>query len=218
MPLRTADLRANAIWRSAQRYGQMVFAMDQNCTPHAETPGPWGVAGSRRGYCLGLSIQWLAMRKRGQNFDYDEQTGICNTPPWQATMLQNIHASAPRTRAMTFSGAMVQQSIRDPIRSATLLIRYASFRVSVTVTNFHQILTGFPNTHWLIVLDAGQQGGTAHAVAAQHDAQGNVHFFDPNYGHFNFPDFAHFKTWFRAFLIESGYIRNYMGAQFFCVV
>ena len=71
---------------------------------------------------------------------------------------------------------------------------------------------------WLIVLDAGQQGGTGHAVAAQHDAQGNVHFFDPNYGHFNFPDFARFKTWFRAFLIESGYIRDYAGAQFFCVV
>ncbi|MCP5420161.1 MAG: hypothetical protein H6969_06685 [Gammaproteobacteria bacterium] len=217
MPLRTADLNASAIWRTARRQGQLVFAMNQTLTEPVETPGPWGVVSNRTGYCLGLSIQWLALLKRHQNFDFDQQTGICNCPPWQATMFQNIHASAPRARGRTFSGAMVQQHIRDPIRAATMLIRYTSVRLPVTVTNFHQILTGFPNTLWLIVLDMGPGGG-AHAVAAQHDAQGHVHFFDPNYGHFFFADFVRFRTWFQTFLIESNYAREYVGVQFFCVI
>ena len=47
MPLTTAHLRSDVIWRSARKHGQMVFAMDQNRTAHVETPGPWGVVGSR---------------------------------------------------------------------------------------------------------------------------------------------------------------------------
>ncbi|NJN47387.1 MAG: hypothetical protein HC808_13975 [Candidatus Competibacteraceae bacterium] len=131
----------------------------------------------------------------------------------------NIYMSLPTGRVRAFSGDRVQQCDRDTIRAAGMLIRYTSVRLTMNATHFHQILTGFPNSLWFIALDPSWwRGGDGHVVAAQHDAGGGPHFFDPNYGHFHFADFARFRTWIDRFLVDSGYRRAFKYVKFFCVV
>ena len=184
MPLTTAHLKVRRNLGTPRRHGQMVFAMDQK--PHGSCGNSWSMGRGRQqgGYCLGLSIQWLAMRKRAR---------ISITTNRQASAIPRLaghHAAeypcvgAPHW-AMTFPGPWFSKSYATPIRAATLLIRYASFRVSVTVTNFHQILTGFPNTHWLIVLDAASRAALLMRWRRSMTRKA-MHFFDPNYGHLTF--------------------------------
>ena len=158
------------------------------------------------------------MRRRGRNFDYDAATGICHNPPWQATRLMNINMSLPTRDVRAFSGDTVRQDDRGTIRAANMLIRYVSVRLPLNASQFHQILAGFPNSLWYIALEGGGPAGDDHAIAAQHDGRGDAHFFDPNYGHFRFADFARFKTWMQGFLVASDYARDYRYVRFFCVV
>src|SRR6478736_9304078 len=74
------------IQTNAKNKGCLIFAINQSSTPPMTEDGPWGDV--THGYCLGLSANWISLAYKGS--DFPTVGDVCNNPPWQATMAQNL--------------------------------------------------------------------------------------------------------------------------------
>lgn len=212
MPLRRWDLAFCQIWRSAYMKGELVYAMSQRRTDPIQTPGPWGKV--HGGYCLGLATEWLAFRGNGGDFDYNQRKRVFDAPVWKATMYQNIQSQQPGVPVPTLLGDNLSQKIVAPIRAANMVVTDVTDQNRVDAPSIRLATTRLRGYRYLVALFSNTGG---HAVAIHHDDQGRVHFFDPNYGHFNYRSPDRFEKWLRYFLKRTHYGAHYTRSQIVCV-
>jgi len=159
----------NAMQLTAKQKGWLVYAIDQSQTAVLTQPGPWGAAYS--GYCIGLASQWASLMYRGQDLPFSNQ--VCDTPPWQSTMAQNVAANTTAADQTDFW-------------KTTL----AGF--SCSLTGFKAVRRNHPPSAAFFCQVAFQAYGCygitmvgpggAHAVAMRNGKDG-MHLFDANFFH-----------------------------------
>ena len=185
----------DAIQQVAKNKGVLVFAIDQSQTPPMTQPGPWGDVS--KGYCMGLAANWIALAYQGRDFPFANQ--VCDNPPRQSTMVQNIDQSA---RLIDWV---------DEWKVVT-----APFLCSVTglkATRGHLPSAAFIcqvvfRAYGCYGVSLNRPGG-GHAVAMRNGRDGRLHLFDPNYFHVAMrgPDaFQAFVSWW---LQQTGYDKRY---------
>jgi hypothetical protein len=190
----------NETQKAAKTAGELVFAMRQSQTDVMTMPGPWGAAYS--GYCNGLAIKWLSLRRSNDNFDFDSKTLALEFPSWEATREQNIYEDHDDPTALAKQNLML---------SGTKKTR-----------------TGSPSAEWMQQTIAAETGlylvgffraGGGHGVAMESNlASGQFHYFDANYGHFVLKGATRFKAWLTKFLTDSGYQARYLTRTEFDLV
>jgi hypothetical protein len=189
----------DGVQTEALKRGWLIYAMDQGQTYVTNTQGPWGSAAL--GYCLGLTVRWIALRYGGSEYAYDRKTRVLEAPDWRTTRDQNIYENSA---AM---GDFPEELI--PV--------YAQFGLTLNkgrVTNQSSVVTasmlraagGAGEGCYHVVLS--REGGR-HGVAMHNEGGGNWRFFDPNYGCFwakSDKDFEKFIGWYLA---KTGYGKKY---------
>lgn len=176
---------------SLRNAGHLVYAMDQAQTEVLMTPGPWGSAAD--GYCLGLATRWIQLRGWDSDFEYDAATQECEVLDWRATVLQNVGADTPaRTDQDKWDGATAAHGMRvDPGLVQTVRQPPSGAILTQLMTRAHG---------WYGISLVGQTA--AHAIAAEHAADGTFRMFDANYGQTLSPDahaFERLMDWYFAF-------------------
>ena len=71
----------DAVQTEALKQGWLIYAMDQGQTYVTNTQGPWGAAAL--GYCLGLTVRWIALRYGESEYVYDRKTRVLEAPDWR---------------------------------------------------------------------------------------------------------------------------------------
>jgi hypothetical protein len=184
-----------AIQRDAKAKGVLVYAISQAQTAPVTQPGPWGVAGE--GYCMGLAANWIAVTYQGKDFDFSNQ--VCDEPPWQATMAQNVYDDADST---------------DWVGEWKIIL--APF--SCTVTGNKAERAHPPSAAFLCQVVFGAYGcyavtltrpGGGHAVAFCNGRDGRLHLFDPNYFHVAVKGRDAFQDFVSWWLEQTGYDKRY---------
>jgi hypothetical protein len=193
----------NPIQQAAKDRGVLVYAIDQSQTPPLTEPGPWGDV-KRYGYCMGLVANWIALAYRGKDFPYSDQ--VCDNPPWQATMAQNIDAKAGFTNwvnewkvlmapfSCTATGLRAEQA-QAPSEDFICRIAFQAYGCyGVTMRRGREGPDRPPGGHGAVICNG---------------RDGRLHLFDPNQFHLAMADPPSFKSFVKWWLDATGYRTRY---------
>lgn len=183
--------------KEAAQNGTLVYYMNQKSTVPMKQPGPWGnLAG---GYCGGLTVRWIRLAYAGRDYPttQKELEGVpyrCfEGSDWQATVYQNKlddYVGSSEVDLATqgqYTLALAQMQLGTELREAGNCVANGQ-RLS-------RVLAKSYGCYWVGLMGAT----TAHAVAMRHarpssgSGPGELHIFDPNYGHFMWQ--ARAATW-----------------------
>jgi hypothetical protein len=180
----------------AKAKGTLVFAMRQGQLPIGKIPIVSSL--TTGGFCLGLSISWIAAQYDGDNFSHSGQ--VCDWPPIKAALYQVLAGwsdEAEWTDRWKDGGALEQLTLSSGLRGWRFTRPSASFIYSI-VTKAYGC---YGVTLW------GPWG--VHAVALRHAPDNRMHFFDPNYGHFVVKDHTKLKDFLGWFFSKSDYRKGF---------
>lgn len=151
---------------------------------------------TENGWCLGMSVQWLADKKN--RLDFWSRHGT----PEQASKYRFVMAGqALRTKRFAGSDTRDRSSFRLR-REGLALIGETRERADTSSLRLASLIAANPSPFARI----GQYyvGGGGHAMAAHVDG-GGISFLDPNLGEYFFSDPGKFRNWFRLFCRFMGY-------------
>lgn len=161
---------------------------------------------TENGWCLGMSVQWLATKRSKQEF-------------W------GVHDSDKAAASYRF--VMAGQKLRTQHHHGATTADRASFRLKRfgLVKSSTKTEVNDPHGHLMAYNIAsapsdycriGQyyKSGGGHAMAAYKD-QGRIRFMDPNLGEFEFLSEAEFRQWFPLFTQFMGYVFKRHYIEFF---
>ena len=186
----------DSVQTTAKNRRQLVFAMDQAQLPMRKWPIIKQL--TEGGFCIGLSVTWIAMQYEGEAFPVDGD--VCEWPPFRAVLYQNIskiEGEPDWTDFWDTAGRPERLRISDGLR--------AKRETKPTADFIYSIVT---KAYGCYGITLARDGG-AHAVAMRHGRDNRMHFFDPNYGHFAVADHTKLKAFLTWFLTESGYADRY---------
>ena len=185
----------DAIQQLAKSKGWLVYAIDQGQTAPLTQPGPWGDV--QAGYCLGLAANWVALAYQGSDLPHTAQ--VCDYPPWQATMAQNIYQNTGSgDRMENWKSALTAFS-------CTLSGFKALHKQPPSAAFFCQVAFQAYGCYGIVM--EGNGGG--HAVAMRNGRDGRMHLFDPNYFHLAIRDPGQFQATVDWWLNASGYAKSF---------
>jgi len=182
----------------ARKAGELVYEFDQGKSPVMTQPGPWGDAYS--GFCAGMAMKWLALRRQGTDFAHDQGAQWLSMPHWHATRDQNVYEDSDYNTALRAYGLHV----------ASTPLQWVG---SPNGSRLRQIAQGSPG---LYLVRLRREGG-GHAVAIDSE-KGVYRFMDANFGHFAFKKPERFEQWLVEFLAQSGYAKRYTKEGFMQLV
>ena len=179
-----------SIQSDAKQKNQLVYSFDQADSAVCTEPGPWG--SSNDGYCAGLAIQWLRLRKTSQDYAQDA-LGNMIPDTHKSTRNQNVYDDSDYSTAFASSKLSIKGTVSNSgPPSASFIARSA----------------GAHSSGWLISL---RRSGGGHAVAVQYTRKTHDYrYFDANYGQFILNTKVEFTHWLRAFFADSGYGQRYL--------
>jgi len=169
---------------------EQVYIFKQEKSVVMKEPGPWGVAYS--GFCMGMAVDWCALRLDGKDYEFDKKTKLVTSTPWRATQFQNMTET-----------------------SADLMLQYAGLKAESTKKG-----SGFFGSSWfkisadekgLYLLTMDGSGDQDHMVAFQTGpGENEFRHFDPNQGlYLGKCNIARFGAWWDTHAITVGYQRTF---------
>lgn len=174
--------------QEAAQKGVLVYYMSQSLTAPMAEDGPWGDVAN--GYCAGLSVRWIKLAYAGKDFIPspaslgDVPIQYFNGTDWQATvyqtMLSNYYAAGNKETISqaAYALSLAQMQLGSELREMAP-VRATGERLSRVVAKSY-------GCYWVTL--KGPKG--SHAIALRHarpssgSGPGELHIFDPNYGHF----------------------------------
>jgi hypothetical protein len=194
------DMNWDAVQLAAKAKGVLVFAMDQAQTDVLTQPGPWGSAFD--GYCIGLAANWVSLAYKGENFPFDAAQ-VCDNPPWQGTLAQNLSDAIKRVDWTDGWKAAV-----EPLQ-CHLSPGLRAYQDSKPTAGFLWSIMSLSYGCFGVSL---RGGGGAHAIALRHGRDNRYHLFDSNYFHIATKGVDTFKSLLKWYLGASGYDATYTKA------
>jgi len=196
------------IWETARASGELVYRFRQGESPVLTQPGPWGRTLPSRvatdgdnakynGYCAALATHWANLRMSDMDFVYDKQTSrLDGIAHWRATKEQSLYRDGAGLKALLASyGFSFKQFLNCRSRPTG-----------------HAIAQAAADHTGALYISLKRNGG-GHGVAVQserHGGQEIYHYFDANFGHFQFESVDRFAAWLDDFLKNvSGYHDRY---------
>jgi len=195
-----SELRWDDIQKKARKNHDLVYAFDQE-RPKVTN----GLPVPDNGYCVGITLRWIALRYSGEDYDYDAEEKLGLKIDFQALTAQYRSRSTPG----------------GPFLRAQAVLR--DFHVSTNPGRNKQIAQ--PASADMLINATAQDGlyyiemrgkdpdGTehAHALAIQREKHGAIYrFFDSNEGHFLLKGTARFKAFLTGFLNATPYKKEYL--------
>jgi hypothetical protein len=179
---------------TARDRGWLVYAVDQGQTAPLTQPGPWGDI--RAGYCLGLAATWVSLQYQGMDLSFTAQ--VCDYPPWQATMAQNVYQNS------TTGNRLDDYQLALKPYACVLSGFKAERRHPPSASFFCQVAFQAYGCYGIIM--EGSIG--AHAVAMRNGRDGKMHLFDANYFHLAVQNPSQFQSAVDWWLDKSGYAKG----------
>lgn len=184
----------NDVQKTMNRWGCLVYAMDQGQTNMMKQPGPWGKV--HKGYCSGLAQRWIALRYEGKDYPYDEATKECEMPDWQAARDQNLLGPGDDLTA-ALNAAMSEYDISVKAGSKTSQQGPATgamlSKAAADMGCYYIVLVGTEVAPAQAQEDerkgesapaVEKETAIGHALALQRELDG-FRLFDANHGHFH---------------------------------
>jgi hypothetical protein len=181
--------------RWARKQGLLVYAMDQGQTPvlldvdpgpaDEPAPGPWGIV--TNGFCVGLTMRWIGLRYRGQDYPFDAKTLVADGEFWEATRDQNIARGSTGPWPARLQTVVGQYGV--PVDTVLSVKKNEPISARLVM----QTIAGRNGFYYFEL--RGESGAHAFGIEWR---PGGVHFFDSNEGHFLVPrkSFGYFFTRF----------------------
>lgn len=193
-----SEIRAEAL-----RNDELVYSFNQTVAKSASYAGKFDPeAKVAEGYCLGLAVQWCALRLNGTDYAYSPNRALSPSETYKA-------ASDHATYRKAFEeGKMALRRFLDEDVAAldTAAYNVALVPYGLKVWGSARLNRGAPDGGFMIG-SGEQRGGVAllmwrgtagaHATAVQfRGPDERVNYFDANYGHFQFASARRFVNWF----------------------
>lgn len=190
----------DAIQKKALKDGELEYAFDQDRPVETR-----GLTVPENGYCVGLTLRWIALRFRSKDYDYDPKKREGLKAQYQALVSQYKSRETPG----------------GPLARAEAVLRY--FGISTNRGRYTQSPRAVSSDMLINAIFAGDglyyvemrgkdETGKehAHALAIQREGHGTLYrFFDSNEGHFVLKGTARFKAFLSWFLESTPYKGEY---------
>jgi virulence surface antigen len=190
-----ADMqKKELIWddmqEKARKDGDLLYAFDQERPVETH-----GIPKPENGYCVGLTLRWIALRYAGKDYEYDAEK--------KEGVKADYEALASQYRSKSTPGG--------PFRRAEAVLRdfyistnpglYAQFSHPASADMLIKAIT-HDGLYYIEMRGMKPNGEEhAHALAIQRERHGAVYrLFDSNEGHFVLKGAAHFKKFLAWFL------------------
>jgi hypothetical protein len=171
----------------------LVYDFNQRHTPQfKQTVDPTTHVGVD--FCAGLALEWLALRRAGKDYDYDEQKEVLTDPGDEPMQVQRVYLDQGHAKAFDKVGLKEEWNrwTDNAVQPGPLLAAAAQ-----------------PGMYFLQIRHTRESG---HAVAFTTHGWGTderaVNYFDANLGAFYFGNRKQFQDWFDWVLslplLESG--------------
>lgn len=182
----------DSVQTGAKSRGQLVYAMDQAQLPMTKWPIIKQL--TEGGFCIGLSVTWIAMQYEGEAFPVSND--VCEWPPFKAIRYQHlakIEGVPDWTDYWDTAGRVERLRLSDGLRARRDTKANADFIYSIVTKAYgcYGITLGGETS--------------AHAVAIRHARDNRMHFFDPNYGQFVVADHTKLKAFLNWFFPQTSY-------------
>jgi hypothetical protein len=184
----------------ARKDGDLLYAFDQERPVETR-----GIPKPENGYCVGLTLRWIALRYRGEDYEYNAEKKEGEKADYEALAAQyrsRSTAGGPFRRA--------EAVLRDFYISTNPGL-YAQFSHHASADMLMKAITrdGLYYIEMRGVKPDGEEH--AHALAIQREDHGKVyHLFDSNEGHFVIKGAPHFKKFLAWFLNAVPFQRKQM--------
>ncbi len=170
----------SAMQLTAKQKGWLVYAINQSQTAPLTQPGPWGSAYD--GSCIGLAAEWASLMYHGQDFPFSNQ--VCDNPPWQSTMAQNLSDSSASPDQLGF-----WKSALTPFACSMTGFNAVRRNHAPSAAFFCQVAFQAYGCYGITMVGPG----AAHAVAMRNGKDG-MHLFDANFFHLRISDPSIFQA------------------------
>lgn len=210
-----AEIRAEAL-----KNDELVYSFDQTVAARNFYAGKFDPAAKvEQGYCLGLAVQWCALRLQGKDYNYAPNRALS---PSETYVAAHDHA--------TFRKAFDEgkRSLRSFLDEDILAVDNAAYNLALAPYRLKawgapRVHKGAPDPGFLIG-SGEQRGGVAlliwrgtggaHATAVNFRSPAErVNYFDANYGHFQFASAGRFVNWCAGYCRETGYDKAFATVQ-----
>lgn len=188
---------------TAKNRGQLVFAMRQSQLPMKKLPIIKQL--TEGGFCIGLSVTWIAMQYEGEAFSVEGGIGgVCEWPPFRAVLYQNIskiEGEPDWTDFWDTAGRPEQLRLSDGLR--------AKRNTKPTADFIYSIVTKAYGCYGITM----EGDAAAHAVAMRHGRDNRMHFFDPNFGQFVVADHTKLKAFLNWFFAQVPFYQEKLNTM-----
>jgi hypothetical protein len=165
----------HTIIKQARDNGELVYAFDQAHTPQFKR--------SRRDFCAGLALQWLALQLAGKDYAYNERKKVLEDPGDEPLDVQDVYEKQGHLKAFEQVG-LKRKEHEKVVPGAVQPGR----------------LVEATSDAGLYFLRLRHDKGSGHAVGLQCQGgpgDGLVYvYFDPNLGEFSLGSSKRFQEWF----------------------
>lgn len=203
-----ADDNWYEIRNTAYRNGELVYSFDQTLAGGSDYDGKLNPAAEvKAGYCLGLAVQWVALRLRGKDYEAAGNRSLSPTATYAAS---SDHATYLKSFREGLKGMWPDGDEIDGTAINVALTPYGLKVSGETMANTGKadagkILGASATTRGIALMAwRGKMGRHATAIDVR-PAQQTVNYFDGNYGHFAFNSGPRFVAWFGTYLRLSTY-------------
>jgi hypothetical protein len=192
------------IQKQALKNDELLYAFDQDRPVDAR-----GLEVPDNGYCVGLTMRWIALRYRGKDYEYDAKKREGLKADYQALRSQHMSRG-------TLGGVLARvEAVLGYFGIWTNRGRYYSTPMPVSADMLANATFAGDGLYYIEMRGKkpvdGKLADCAHAVAIQREGGGAVfRFFDSNEGHFVIKGPARFKTFMAWFLDATPYKRRYL--------
>jgi hypothetical protein len=178
------------IQKKAQKDGELEYAFDQDRPVERR-----GLEVPENGYCVGLTLRWIALRFRGKDYEYDAKKQEGLKADYQALRSQYKSRGTP---GGPFARA---EAVLRYFGISTNRGRYTQSPRAVSADMLINATFAGDGLYYIEMRGINDKGEEhAHALAIQREGHGTMYrFFDSNEGHFVLKGTARFKaflTWF----------------------
>ncbi|QQS12389.1 MAG: hypothetical protein IPK81_23400 [Rhodospirillales bacterium] len=191
---------------TARTGGELVYAMSQSQTDvlNDDMPGPWGAA-APAGFCAGLALRWIGLRRAGADYPFDPATGVAQGTFWQATRDQNIMVD---TRVTGSNPADVFLPRAEAVlKGYGVVVNRGRYWTSTTGVSAAMLERAVFAGDGLYFVEMRRKGG-GHALGLQR-AGNEYRLFDSNQGEFVLKGLDAFRRFASWFLKDTGYQGRY---------
>jgi hypothetical protein len=184
------------IQTKAKKDGELEYAFDQDRPVEKR-----GLIEPENGYCVGLTLRWIALRFRGKDYEYDAAKREGLKSEYQALRCQYISRE-------TEGGVLARaEAVLRYFGIATNRGRYTKTLRAVSADILVNATFAGDGLYYVEMRGTDDKGNPhAHALAIQREGHGAVYrLFDSNEGHFVLKGTDRFKAFMDWFLNTRPY-------------